>query len=240
MLEGKAGKKVTLDILKPDGKTVRASVKPISGGAESNMAYQRWIERNEHIADSLSGGKIGYVHVRGMDGESFQTVYDRILGKYRNCDAIVVDTRYNGGGWLHNDLAVLLSGKEYVKFKPRGREIGHEPFAQWVKAVRDACKRIKLQRCTWLSVHLQDSRNRRSGRQPDPGTMTAVWWETQIDPTIVFGIPQVTNVSMDGTVLENTQLNPDILIYNRQADIERGVDAQLEGAVRHLMEKTKK
>ena len=68
-----------------------------------------------------------------MDGESFQTVYDRILGKYRNCDAIVVDTRYNGGGWLHNDLAVLLSGKEYVKFKPRGREIGHEPFAQWTK-----------------------------------------------------------------------------------------------------------
>ena len=68
--------------------------------------------------------KSGYVHVRGMDGESFQTVYDRILGKYRNCDAIVVDTRYNGGGWLHNDLAVLLSGKEYVKFKaawPRDR-----------------------------------------------------------------------------------------------------------------------
>ena len=175
-----------------------------------------------------------------MDGESFQTVYDRILGKYRNCDAIVVDTRYNGGGWLHNDLAVLLSGKEYVKFKPRGREIGHEPFAQWTKP-----SVMLVNESNYSDAHGSPFTYKTLGigevvGAPIPGTMTAVWWETQIDPTIVFGIPQVTNVSMDGTVLENTQLNPDILIYNRQADIERGVDAQLEGAVRHLMEKTKK
>ena len=42
--------------------------------------------------------KIGYVHVRVMDGESFQTVYDRILGKYRNWDAIVVDNIADNGG----------------------------------------------------------------------------------------------------------------------------------------------
>ncbi|MFC2504297.1 MAG: hypothetical protein ACFN4D_09700, partial [Cardiobacterium sp.] len=27
---------------------------------------------------------------------------------------------------------------------------------------------------------------------PVAGTMTAVWWETQINPYIVFGIPEVT------------------------------------------------
>ncbi|MDE7108406.1 MAG: hypothetical protein K2O49_00350, partial [Muribaculaceae bacterium] len=75
---------------------------------------------------------------------------------------------------------------------------------------------------------------------PIPGTMTAVWWETQIDTSLVFGIPQVTNVATDGTILENHQLNPDVIIYNRQDELEKGTDAQLEGAVRHLMEKTKK
>ena len=75
---------------------------------------------------------------------------------------------------------------------------------------------------------------------PIPGTMTAVWWETQIDPSLIFGIPQVTNMTPDGVVLENTQLNPDIIIYNQPADIENGKDAQLEGAVLRLMEKTKK
>ncbi|MDE6768768.1 MAG: PDZ domain-containing protein, partial [Muribaculaceae bacterium] len=133
LLEGKAGKKVRLGVRKANGKISYPTVKPISTGAQSQMAYDRWIEHNEDVVNKLSDGKIGYVHVRGMDGESFQTVYDRILGKYRNCDAIVVDTRHNGGGWLHNDLAVLLNGKEYVTFKPRGREIGHEPFAQWTK-----------------------------------------------------------------------------------------------------------
>lgn len=240
LLEGKAGKKVRLGVTRTDGKSDYVTVKPISGGAQSNMAYQRWVEHNEHVADSLSNGRIGYVHVRGMDGQSFQDIYDRILGKYRNCDAIVVDTRYNGGGWLHNDLAVLLNGKEYVKFMPRGREIGHEPFAQWTKP-----SVMLVNESNYSDAHGSPYTYKVLGigevvGAPIPGTMTAVWWENQIDPSLIFGIPQVTNVSMDGTVLENTQLNPDILIYNKQNEIENGIDAQLEGAVRHLMEKTNK
>ena len=72
---------------------------------------------------------------------------------------------------------------------------------------------------------------------PIPGTMTAVWWETQIDPTLVFGIPQVTSLDRNGKPLENQQLNPDVLIYNDPADVENGRDAQLEGAVKHLLKK---
>ncbi len=238
LLEGKAGKKVRLGVKKPNGKSAFTVVKPISTGAQSEMAYQRWIERNEQIVDSVSGGKIGYVHVRGMDGTSFQNVYDRILGKYRNCDAIVVDTRHNGGGWLHNDLAILLGGKEYVTFKPRGREIGHEPFAQWTKP-----SVMLVDESNYSDAHGAPYTYQTLGLgevvgAPIPGTMTAVWWEQQIDPTIIFGIPQVTNVAMDGTILENHQLNPDIIIYNAPADIEKGIDSQLEGAVRHLMQKT--
>lgn len=240
LLEGKAGKKVRLGVKKADGKVTYSTVKPISTGAQSQMAYDRWIEHNEQIVDKLSGGKIGYVHVRGMNGESYQTVYDRILGKYRNCDAIVVDTRHNGGGWLHNDLAVLLNGKEYVTFKPRGREIGHEPFAQWTKP-----SVMLVDESNYSDAHGSPFTYQYLGigdvvGAPIPGTMTAVWWETQIDPTLVFGIPQVTNVAMDGTVLENHQLNPDVIIYNAPADIENGTDAQLEGAVKHLLNKTKK
>ena len=70
---------------------------------------------------------------------------------------------------------------------------------------------------------------------PVPGTMTAVWWETQIDPDIVFGIPQVTNADLNGRPLENVQLNPDIEVYNDPADELQGHDMQLEKAVRSLM-----
>lgn len=240
LLEGKANKKVRLEVKKADGKVEYPVVKPMSGGMQSEMAYQRWVEHNEHVADSLSGGKIGYVHVRGMDGESFQTVYDRILGKYRDCDAIVVDTRFNGGGWLHNDLALLLNGKEYVTFQPRGRKIGHEPFSQWTKPSVMLVNESNYSDAHGAPYAFQTLGIGEVVGAPIPGTMTAVWWETQIDPSLIFGIPQVTNVSMDGTVLENHQLNPDILIYNAPADVEKGIDSQLEGAVRHLMQKTKK
>lgn len=67
--------------------------------------------------------------------------------------------------------------------------------------------------------------------------MTAVWWETQIDPNLIFGIPQVTSMDMQGNVLENHQLNPDIEVYNNPADESRGYDHQLETAVRTLMQK---
>lgn len=237
-LEGKEGKKVRLGIKKPDGKTEFIVVKPMSQGAISNMAYQRWVERNEQIVDSLSNGRIGYIHVRGMDGSSFQNVYERLLGKYRNTDAVVVDTRYNGGGWLHNDLAVLLNGKEYVTFSPRGNNIGHEPFSQWTKP-----SVMLVNESNYSDAHGTPYTYKALGigevvGAPVPGTMTAVWWETQIDPTIVFGIPQVTNISTNGTILENTQLDPDIIIYNSPEEIENGIDAQLEGAVKRLLEIT--
>lgn len=238
LLEGK--KKVKLDIKKRNGDKKTVYAKATNSGEIYELLYQRWVERNEQIVDSVSGGRIGYVHVKGMDGASYSETYDRLLGKYRNCDAVVVDTRHNGGGWLHNDLAILLSGKEYVRFSPRGQFISSEPFSQWKKP----------------SVMLVDESNYSDAHgspyvyqtlkigdvvgAPVPGTMTAVWWETQIDPTLYFGIPQVTSLDIYGEPLENKQLNPDVLIYNTPENVLQGIDDQLIGATKHLMKKLAK
>ena len=240
MLEGKAGRPVSLRIRKADGKEVTSKVKPITPGRLRQLAYERWVENNERVVDSVSGGKIGYVHVKGMDGDSFRTIYERILGKYRNCDAIVVDTRYNGGGWLHNDLAILLSGKEYVNFSPRGQFIGHEPFSQWTKpSVMLVCEGNYSDAhgspYTYQTLGIGDIVG-----APIPGTMTAVWWENQINPMITFGIPQVTSLDLNGRPLENQQLNPDLIIYNEPGALENGVDNQLIEATKHLLRKTAK
>lgn len=237
LLQGKAGKKVRLEVKKADGKTIFATVKPLSAGELQGMLYQRWVEHNQKVVDSVSGGRIAYVHVQGMNSPSYRTVYDELLGKYRNREAAIVDTRFNGGGWLHNDLAVLLSGKEYVQFRPRGRYIGSEPFSQWHKP-----SVMLVNESNYSDAHGSPYTYQTLGigdvvGAPIPGTMTAVWWETQIDPELLFGIPQVTNADMNGKALENVQLNPDVIIYNQPADELRGHDAQLIGAVKHLLEK---
>lgn len=237
LLEGKANKPVRLTVKKANGKEKDVTVKPISAGSLSSLLYSRWIERNEAIVDSISDGKIGYVHIEGMNTQSYNVLYDRLLGKYRNCDAVVVDTRFNGGGWLHNDIAIILSGKEYVRFVPRGKYIGSEPFSQWTKP-----SVMLVNESNYSDAHGSTYTYQTLGigdvvGAPIPGTMTAVWWETQIDPDLIFGIPQVTSMDMNGNVLENQQLNPDVLIYNQPEEVLKGRDQQLEGAVKHLMKK---
>ena len=65
--------------------------------------------------------------------------------------------------------------------------------------------------------------------------MTAVWWERQIDPSIVFGIPQVGCMNMRGEYLENKELQPDIEVYNSPEEVLKGEDRQLEAAVKEML-----
>ena len=71
---------------------------------------------------------------------------------------------------------------------------------------------------------------------PVPGTMTAVWWETQINPSIVFGIPQVGGwIPDEQRYMENYQLEPDIRVANDPASELAGRDLQLEAAVAEML-----
>ncbi len=233
-LKGKSGKKTVLTISKGGKKAVDIYVEPAATMA--TQLYRRWVEQREEMVKEMSGGRVGYVHVEGMDSESFRRVYSDLLGKYRTCEAVIVDTRHNGGGWLHDDLATLLDGTGYIRFEPRGQYIGTEPYNKWTKP---SCVLIGEDNysdaCGFPYVYKTLGIGKLIGA-PVPGTMTAVWWENQIDPTIVFGIPQVGAIGVkEGRYLENMQIEPDILVYNDPASVLRGEDKQLEAAVAEML-----
>ena len=236
LLGGKAGKKIQVTV-KKGGKTVNLIVKPVA--SESDLMYRRWVRQREQMVEKLSGGRIGYVHVEGMDSESFREVYSKALGRYRNCDALIVDTRHNGGGWLHDDLATFLSGKAYVTFTPRGQYMGTEPYNKWTKP---SCVLVGEDNYSDASAFPIVYRDLGIGKiigAPVPGTMTAVWWETLINPAMVFGIPQVGCFGLkEGRYLENLQLEPDILVLNDPASELAGKDRQLEIAVKEMLKET--
>ena len=237
MLEGKAGKNIQLSIYNPqNGKRFPVTIKPISAGEQNELLYKRWVKKNEKMVETLSGGRIAYVHVKGMDSPSFRNVYSELLSdRNRNKEAVIVDTRHNGGGWLHDDLATLLSGKEYQRFVPRGQYIGSDPFNKWLKP---SCVMIcednysNAHGFPWVYKELKIGKLIGA---PVPGTMTAVWWERQIDPTIVFGIPQVGCMDMRGQYMENKQLEPDIKVYNSPEKSLKGEDKQLAAAVKEML-----
>lgn len=235
LLRNKAGKKVAI-VVKKGKKDVELFIEP--GYSESSLMYRRWVKQREEMTDKMSGGKVGYTHVQGMDSPSFRTVYSKLLGKYRAADAAVVDTRHNGGGWLHDDLATFLSGKEYIRFTPRGQYIGSEPYNKWRKpSCVLMCEDNYSDACGFPYTYRTLGVGKLIG-MPVPGTMTAVWWETQING-MVFGIPQVGSFGLkEGKYLENQQIEPDIKVDNDPASVLRGEDKQLEAAVKEMM-KTK-
>ena len=237
LLEGKVGRKIRLAVYNPDTKErFEETIRGIGAGQWNEVLYHRWVERNRAEVERLSGGRLGYIHIEAMNSESFRETYSELLGRYRHKEAVVVDVRHNGGGWLHEDLMVLLGGKEYQRFVAQGQYIGSDPFNQWTKP---SCMLVCEDNYSNAHGTPQLYQALKLGKlvgAPVPGTMTAVWWENQIDPSLVFGIPQVGCVDMEGNYAENHELEPDVLIYNSPADVLQGRDAQLKAAVKTLLD----
>lgn len=233
----RAGKKIPLTIKKGGKKETDMFVEP--GYSDQSLLYKRWVKEREKKVAELSGGKIGYVHVEGMNSPSFREVYSKALGKYRTADALIVDTRHNGGGWLHDDLVTFLSGRDYVTYQPRGRYIGKDPYSKWSKpSCVLVCEDNYSDACGFPYAYKALGIGKLIGA-PVAGTMTAVWWETQINSSIIFGIPQVGSWCIDeGHYSENHQVEPDILIYNDPASVLRGEDKQLEAAVKEMLKES--
>ena len=239
LLDGKEGKPLRVSVFDPkSGKRFDVKVKAISKGEQQELLYKRWVDRNRALVDSLSGGRLAYVHVKDMDSRSFRTVYRELLSdKNRNRQAVIVDERHNGGGWLHDDLCTLLSGKQYQTFVPHGKVIGVDPYNKWTKP---SC--VLMCEDDYSNGHGFPFVYRELGigpliGTPVPGTMTAVWWETLIDRSMIFGIPQVGCRDMRGNYCENTPLLPDVEVYNTPEDYLSGHDRQLERAIQEMLKK---
>jgi tricorn protease len=217
------------------------TVKPVSLGAESNILYNRWVRKMEHLTDSLSHGEVGYVYVKAMDESSYRVTFDKTLGKNINKKALIVDTRFNGGGWLHDDLVTFLGGKEYFTFRPQGKKtLGGESQNKWD---RPSC--VLMCEGNYSDAFMFPYAYKELGigkliGMPVAGTGTAVWWESQIDESIFFGIPMIASWGLNEThATENHLLEPDIKVNNDYNQVLNGEDQQLETAVKEMLKTIK-
>jgi len=236
LLNDKTRQKTLVSLYSPQTKERWDEVVlPISNGAFNGLLYTRWVKQRAADVEKWSNGRLGYVHIQSMGDPSFRGVYSDILGKYNHCDGIVIDTRFNGGGRLHEDVEILFSGKKYLTQVVRGQEACDMPSRRWNKAsimVQGEANYSNAHGTPW--VYKFKEMGKLVGA-PVPGTMTTVSWETMQDPTLVFGIPVVGYRKADGTYLENDQLEPDVEVYNDPVTVVKGEDTQLRTAVETLM-----
>ncbi len=236
LLNRKADNYVLLSVYDPlKNSRWEEVVKPISLGAENQLLYTRWVETRRAEVERLSNGRLGYVHVRGMNDASMRVVFEEALGRHLSAEALIVDTRFNGGGNLHDQLSDFLTAKKYMEIIPHGQYVGHQPGNKWVKP-----SIVVMGESNYSDAHLFPVAYKIKGGgkllgMPVPGTGTFVWWENQIDPTITFGIPMGGWRPLGEPFLENHQTEPDIMVRNEPGMMAIGRDQQIEEAVKELL-----
>jgi len=232
-----AGDRVRLSIAGPNGgRSEDVIVRTWSRGQEGGVLYDRWIERRRAIVEEASDGRLGYVHISSMSDSGFRQIYSELMGRNYHKEAVVVDTRFNGGGWLHDDLLVLLTGESYFNLRPRGRIIPGAPEERWTKPsilVMNEGNYSNAHMFPWVYQHFGVGE---LVGMPVPGTGTAVWWETLMSGDLRFGIPQLPVLDENDIPVENQTLQPDILVDNSPEAAARGEDEPLTRAVEVLLE----
>ncbi len=131
LLVDTAGKEVVLTVgPEPDGQNSREiTVVPVS--SERNMRYEAWVQKNRRLVDKLSDGRIGYLHmpntaVGGQQG--FAKGYYPNLRK----EGLIVDERFNGGGFIPDFFMNILRQKLANLWKPRYGQDWRSPGTAFV------------------------------------------------------------------------------------------------------------
>ncbi len=85
--------------------------------SELGLRYQEWVKRNAELVDSLSGGRIGYIHLPNTSQPGFRELFEGWQPLHMK-EALILDDRYNGGGFIPEDMALLV-GKPLLNFWAR-------------------------------------------------------------------------------------------------------------------------
>ncbi len=106
-LENLGGKRVEIAVnSKPEVPGARIST-ITTINSEQELRYFNWVNERRAMVDKLSGGRIGYIHVPNTAQDGNRELY-RGMYAYHHKEALIIDDRYNGGGFIPDRLIDLL------------------------------------------------------------------------------------------------------------------------------------
>jgi tricorn protease len=238
-LEGKADRVVTLRLAaNADGKGTREErVRPVA--RETNLRYLDWVQSRRAMVEKLSGGKIGYIHVPNTAVEG-----NRELFKYfypqASKPALLIDERYNGGGFIPDRMIELLNRPLLSYFARRGT-----PPASTPGFAHSGPKAMLINGYAGSGGDALPYYFREQKLGKLIGTRT---WGGLIglsgNPALVDGgnisVPTFRFMTTEGRwAVEGEGVSPDVEVIDRPDLIAKGQDPSLEYAVKMLLEELK-
>ncbi len=213
----------------------KSRIEPASMAAYSQLRYERWVSQRREMALKLSGGRVGYLHIKAMDQPSLRK-FEKDLRENRDKQALIIDQRWNGGGNIEQQLLALLSQRQYEVWHPRESEATTRPFAGFFGP------KVVLQ--NWRSAsnaEMFPAGFRALGLGKLIGTRTfgaviGTGSYSLIDgSTVRTPGTGVYLADKERTNMENYGVRPDIEVENSPEDNLAGRDRQLEVAVQELL-----
>lgn len=234
-LNRKAGKFTLLEIKDPKTNKVEViTMKPISLSQENGLLYDRWVKMNEKEVQEKSNGRLGYVHIPGMGDGPYRSIYQDMMGKYFEKEAMIVDTRFNGGGDLVADLAMFFTGVPFITYATEDKVVGGEPTSRWTKPTLAMIGEAQYSDGHCFACGYSDLKIGKTVGMPTPGTCSFAGWERLPDGSL-WGVVPVSAKDINGKWMENSQTEPDVLVKNMPGKIDKGIDQQLEKAIEIML-----
>jgi tricorn protease len=242
ILSGSEGKRVIVTVAdSPTGKESELDLKPVPERRIRDLWYENWVRTRRLMVDSLSGGRLAYLHIRVM--------YDADLAKFRQelvsiaegKDGLIVDVRNNGGGHIAVHLLGILERTPFVLRSFRDFPVTSENKMRSRAFERPMALLINNYSGSNSEIFAEGFRKLKLG--PIIGDATAGGVIGTSAYTLIDGT-RVRRPSWGAytTEMEDTDLaprQPDIFVEDLPDDFMNGRDPQLVRAVQELMKKLK-
>jgi len=236
LLQDKVGRGVTITVSSSASMVGARKVRVFPIATEMQLRYTEFVEGNRKKVTELSGGRIGYMHISDT---AAQGSIDFVRGFYPQVDkdAMIVDERWNGGGYIQPWFVDTLARKVKAYIQPRhGVDNPEEAAIEGPKVMLiNGYAGSGGDFFPWMfkQAHLGPLIGKRTwgglvgigGGAPlvDGGTVTSP----------AFSIYEK---STNEIIAENHGVDPDIDVDNRPDLVADGQDPQLETAIKYLLE----
>lgn len=217
----------------------------------SDQLYDAWVTERRRLTDKYSNGKLGYLHIRGMNWSSFERFERELMAAGYGKDGIVIDVRFNGGGWTTDYLMTVLSVKQHSYTIPRGATDNIEKNHEQFKDTYPFSERLPLSAWTKPSVAISNENSYSNAEifshaykalgigklvgRPTFGAVISTGSYDLVDGSRVRMPFRGWWVKETGENMEKVPAQPDIEVFNPPAYKAKGIDPQLKRAVQELM-----
>ncbi|MBU2979729.1 S41 family peptidase [Alteromonas sp. C1M14] len=217
----------------------------------SDENYNAWVNERRRLTEAYSNGRLGYLHIRGMNWTSFERFERDLMAAGYGKEGLVIDVRYNGGGWTTDYLMEVLNVKQYAYTIPRGAidDINGDrtafkndyPFSErlpvsvWNKPTIAMTNQNSYSNAEIFSHAYQALGLGKVVGRPTFGAVISTGAYLLVDGSTVRMPFRGWWVKDSGDNMEGSPAQPDIEVFNPPAYKAKGVDPQLKRAVEELM-----